>query len=93
MKICLDNELVSASDNGNLTKVMFLIKLGANVNAYEALCLFYAAVEEHSEVCKYLISKGASIQLACSFKKHGYADEDITIEYLKKLKETMDNAK
>ena len=53
--------LILAAKNGNLEKVRYLVKKGADINAENNESLRWSAINGHLEVVKYLIKKGADI--------------------------------
>jgi ankyrin repeat protein len=66
--------LHAAAFHGNLAKVKLLVQFKASVNIATddgATPLFFAAVRQHQEVCEFLLSKGAKLDIysACALGK------------------------
>ena len=67
----LDNNLITASKEGNLEEVKSAIDEGANVHAYDDYALRYASRSGHLEIVKFLVENGANI----------HADDDYALRW------------
>ena len=57
----LNEQLVEAAKNGNLEEVKRLVDRGADVNDGEITSFMWAYFNGHTEVCKWLLSKGGNV--------------------------------
>jgi hypothetical protein len=56
-----DGDLISASRNGHLSVVKYLVEHGANIHALNDVALNDASTKGHLDIVKYLVEHGANI--------------------------------
>ena len=58
----MDNQLIEASEKGDLEQVKELIEQGANIHADNDYALRWASYRGHLDIAKYLIAHKANIE-------------------------------
>jgi ankyrin repeat protein len=59
----INDKLIEACENGDLSIVKKCVKRGADIHAWEDAALRWAAIKGHLEVIKYLVEQGADIHV------------------------------
>ncbi len=53
--------LATASEDGDLYRVMYLVENGTNIHAYDDAALYWAVLNQQHEVALYLMENGAKL--------------------------------
>ena len=86
LNLNLDDQLIQASKDGDLSQVKSLIIEGAIVHAWDDEALRYAAERGHLEIVKYLVEEcGANVHAKDDYALHLAADRGHLgiVKYLK----------
>lgn len=84
----MDQLLINAAEKGNLKKVKFALKNGANVNTYNNTLLQSAIKSRHPETVKVLIKNGINVDIkGCNMFLYWI----VTTEHLKIMKILLKN--
>ena len=80
----IQDQLCSASENGHLDTVKYLIENGADVTAQDNEAVMWASYKNHLDVIEYLVKNGADVtaQDNCAIRVASYKGHLKMVKYL-----------